>query len=422
LPYIDLVNEVLENYVVEQLNPTSEKFPLFYWDEIGQVDSSQNSLLVNFFNYHLGTSIDYTKLNWSSDDLTHKSFTCNLPDGSATIVVVRDIQTTRSGPCVPVNSSPGNPWPNSFTPDSNAPTNLTITATSPTDIDLSWNNPYIDMGPTQIIGFLVERSSDGDTWELLPETATNWRISPATNKSDTHVVPNTSYWYRVSSIIGYLQATTAQATIDYTEWDRQTCQFIILQNFSHIGQLDITRYAVYPMIQTEGTVSQLEANPQHTNVMAYETMGNWTGVGGINGNLPLDLPFSLWVEQARAYLKQLGTSLYEVMSTLRSNGILVKRSAPSGQVSLSSPSAQSGVDPYAPTNLSVQAQVTGVSLSWYPPTTVNTYHPVFGYVVERSSGNGNWTIVSNVYTKPTASSQAIRQTVIRSQAFLCFSV
>jgi hypothetical protein len=59
--------------------------------------------------------------------------------------------------------------------------------------------------------------------------------------------------------------------------------------------------------QTSWTADELGANPEHFDLQAYETLAQQV--------YPWDLPFDLWIEEARAYLEQLGVQRYELMET-----------------------------------------------------------------------------------------------------------
>src|SRR3989440_1339535 len=59
--------------------------------------------------------------------------------------------------------------------------------------------------------------------------------------------------------------------------------------------------------QTSWTADELSANPENFKVQAYQTLAQQV--------YPWDLPFDLWIEEARAYLEQLGVKRYELMET-----------------------------------------------------------------------------------------------------------
>ncbi|SMH71441.1 exported protein of unknown function [Candidatus Nitrosotalea okcheonensis] len=77
-----------------------------------------------------------------------------------------------------------------------SPTNLTASAISSSQINLSWTAPS-NNGGSAITGYKIERSTDsGITWStVVANTA-----SVSTTYSDTGLAPNTAYTYRVSAI------------------------------------------------------------------------------------------------------------------------------------------------------------------------------------------------------------------------------
>ena len=97
-----------------------------------------------------------------------------------------------------------------------APTGLAATATSPTQIDLTWAAPAYD-GGAAISGYRIEVSVDGTTWQdLQPNTGT-----PGTSYSHTGLQPGSRRFYRVSAInvagIGAPSAIASAATDDPVE-------------------------------------------------------------------------------------------------------------------------------------------------------------------------------------------------------------
>jgi hypothetical protein len=73
-----------------------------------------------------------------------------------------------------------------------APTNLTATAVSPTQIDLAWeDNTTIESG------FEIERSVDGEVWGTLTTVGPN-----VTTFSDTSLPSSTKFYYRVRACRG----------------------------------------------------------------------------------------------------------------------------------------------------------------------------------------------------------------------------
>src|SRR5438445_45803 len=77
-----------------------------------------------------------------------------------------------------------------------APTGLTATAVSSSQINLSWTAPT-NNGGSAITGYKIERSTDGGTtWSTIVSSTG----STATTYSDTGLVHSTTYTYRVSAI------------------------------------------------------------------------------------------------------------------------------------------------------------------------------------------------------------------------------
>lgn len=86
-----------------------------------------------------------------------------------------------------------------------APQALTATAVTSTDIDLAWTDASVNE-----TGFQIERSTtDGSGFAVLITTAAN-----ATGYTDTHLTPNTSYFYRIKAVNAEgSSAYTAEASV-----------------------------------------------------------------------------------------------------------------------------------------------------------------------------------------------------------------
>ncbi|MGI0088620.1 MAG: fibronectin type III domain-containing protein [Nitrosotalea sp.] len=83
-----------------------------------------------------------------------------------------------------------------FITPSGIPTNLSATATSSSQINLSWTAPA-NNGGSAITGYMIERSIDnGTTWSTVVANTE----STSTTYSDTGLVHSTTYTYRVSAI------------------------------------------------------------------------------------------------------------------------------------------------------------------------------------------------------------------------------
>ncbi|MDE1812707.1 MAG: fibronectin type III domain-containing protein [Thaumarchaeota archaeon] len=90
------------------------------------------------------------------------------------------------------------------------PTNLSASAISSSQINLSWSAPS-DNGGSTITGYQIERSPDGSTWNTIVSNTG----STATTYSDTGLTASTAYTYRVSTINGVgtsSPSNTASAT------------------------------------------------------------------------------------------------------------------------------------------------------------------------------------------------------------------
>jgi Fibronectin type III domain len=78
-----------------------------------------------------------------------------------------------------------------------APTGLTATAVSSTEIDLAWD------GVAGASSYQIERSSDGSSgWEPIGITAAG-----STTFQDINLAPSTTYFYRVRALAGPTPAT-----------------------------------------------------------------------------------------------------------------------------------------------------------------------------------------------------------------------
>src|SRR5690242_547053 len=77
-----------------------------------------------------------------------------------------------------------------------SPTNLSATAISSSQVNLSWSAPS-DNGGSAITGYMIERSQDnGNTWTTIISNTG----STSTTYSNTGLSPSTTYTYRVSAI------------------------------------------------------------------------------------------------------------------------------------------------------------------------------------------------------------------------------
>src|SRR5574337_1801282 len=170
-----------------------------------------------------------------------------------------------------------------------SPTGLVATATSSSQIDLSWTAPGSD-GGSPITGYQIERSTDsGSTWSVIMSNTG----STATTFSDTSLAPNTTYTYRVSAInvvgTGSTSNTTSATTTiqlrsitlaqpglvvsdSLTNETMTKDQLLANQQFWHYGGSATVNNTPY----------DISRDPQgfHIGVQAAND-GNWTGFYGV---------------------------------------------------------------------------------------------------------------------------------------------
>ncbi|MEQ9235281.1 DUF4114 domain-containing protein [Coleofasciculus sp. E2-BRE-01] len=120
---------------------------------------------------------------------------------------------TDNGGTVQIAPKPGNPLVTggavgSRSPDTaaTAPSDLSLTAVSATEIELTWADNSNDE-----TGFKIERSRDQENWTVIATT-----VADVTRYRDTDLTSNTQYYYRLRAIndIGDSSATFAQVTTD----------------------------------------------------------------------------------------------------------------------------------------------------------------------------------------------------------------
>ncbi|MBU1412687.1 fibronectin type III domain-containing protein [Myxococcota bacterium] len=104
-----------------------------------------------------------------------------------------------------------------------APTELTATATSPTEVRLAWTDNSDDE-----TGFIVERSLDGVTFAELTTPGAD-----ATSVNDTGVAPETTYFYRV-------RATNADGDSDWSNVAEVTTPAVVVPS----APTDLTATAI----------------------------------------------------------------------------------------------------------------------------------------------------------------------------------
>jgi len=75
--------------------------------------------------------------------------------------------------------------------------------------------------------------------------------------------------------------------------------------WSYVVKKRTSQLEVSTVPQTRGTALELRANPEYIHQNAYDIVAQQV--------YPFDLPFNLWIEEARTYLRHLGISRHELM-------------------------------------------------------------------------------------------------------------
>ena len=159
------------------------------------------------------------------------------------------------------------------------PTGLTATASSSSQIDLSWNAPTNNGGST-ITGYMIERSTDGGTsWSTVQSNIG----STSTTYSDTGLAHSTTYTYRVSTInsVGTSSpSNTASATtfnvIPSSPTDLTATAQLLKINLSWTAPSDnggtpITGYMIERSTDSGNTWSMLVTNTGSTGTTYSDT-------------------------------------------------------------------------------------------------------------------------------------------------------
>ena len=130
-----------------------------------------NFTLVNGQNYtvHVENYGSYKFNHWADTRSTNSSRTMSISN---------DAQITAVYATIPTH-----------------PSNLTATAASSSEIDLTWNVPSSD-GGSPVTGYRIQESTDDSTWTTIIKNTGNTN----TAYDDTGLSPNTTYYYRVFAL------------------------------------------------------------------------------------------------------------------------------------------------------------------------------------------------------------------------------
>ena len=140
-----------------------------------------------------------------------------------------------------------------------APSNLTATATSSSQIDLGWADNSSDE-----TGFEIERCQGPGCADFVKILQTAAGVQ---SYSDTGRAPNTTYQYRVRAVNG-------GGASDYTNEASATTQAAVV-TYSHVGDLDASKTTSGPNWRT--TITVTVHNADHAVASGATVSGNWSG-------------------------------------------------------------------------------------------------------------------------------------------------
>ena len=339
---------------------------------LGWVDNSNNETgfkierSTDNVNFSLITTVAANTTSFQNTGLT-----------PATIYYYRVKATNGSGDSAPSNTASAT-TPGTAPP---APTNLTATAVSSSQINLGW----IDNSNNET-GFKIERSTDNVNFSLIVTVAAN-----ATSYQNTGLTPVTSYYYRVKATNGTgdsAPSNTASAT-------------------------------------TLGTAPPAPTNLSATAVSSSQINLGWADNSNNETSFKIErstdnVNFSLIATVAANATSYQNTGLtpattyyYRVKATNGSGD-----SAPSNTASATTVSCSYGISPTG--NTVPPAGVTGASVavtancSW---TAVSSASWIV--ITAGSSGSGNGTVTYNILTNPGPSARSGSMT-IGGQSFVVF--
>ena len=290
-----------------------------------------------------------------------------------------------------------------------APTGLTATATSSTQIDLSWNAPA-KSGGRDITGYRIEVSPDGNAWsELVADTE-----SPDTEYEHTGLTASTTRYYQVSALnaIGTgsasdaASATTTRAV--FVPKENADGSTTVLEADMTVGSMadgggaldsDGTGYYEYlgktgdldpRSFIYQGSTTRIYALQTEPNgvcvedsskgeLTLFDGLGNWDNLGFVKPVLHIGsttFAFADADEQAGAFVQWYCVDDDDVgwsdgaMLTVKI--VLVN-------------------EPSAPTNLTARATYASeIDLGWDAPAKTGG-SPITGYKIEVSPDSNNWT-------------------------------
>src|SRR5256712_659412 len=277
-------------------------------------------------------------------------------------------------------SSTTTPPPSPTSPSS--PTGLAATATSTSQINLSWTAPIVD-GGSPVTGYEIDRSTSGGSFStIVSNTATT-----ATTYSDTGLASATQYTYRVSAInsagTGSPSNTGSATTLTQTLPSDDTFSLVSVSKAvrSQTCQLtgskgwicSITTTYVQPPLLGSATV-YLEQGGSETS------LGSITNSGTIN-NIPRDVDIKIIVSggfQPITKLIHTPVSQTNYVYTCTVDGC---NFTPDSSSNTATPAPTS---PGSPTGLTATTVSSSqIDLSWTAPSGT-----ISGFAIERSAAGG----------------------------------
>jgi len=237
-----------------------------------------------------------------------------------------------------------------------APTNLTVTAASSSQITLKW-----DDNAANETGYKIERSADNYNWTELTTTAAN-----ATSYSDTGLSEGTTYYYRV-------RATNANGDSAYSSSASATTLPVAPSNVSVIS---ITGSQVSLSWQDNSSIESYFVIEQLTGT-------SWQQIGTASANATnTTISNQTYIASTQYGFRVRAFSYTGYQNSLPSNVAL----------------ATTPAWPAAPTSLTATAASnTQINLIWEDNAGNET-----GYKIERSTDNYNWTELTTTSADATS--------------------
>jgi len=293
------------------------------------------------------------------------------------------------------------PEPQNIAP--NAPTSLTATAVSPTQINLSWTAPTYNGGPS-ITGYKIEEKVGTGSYSVIVSSTGNTNIS----YSRTGLTTGTTYTYKVSAINSVGTGTASnEASGKPTKTTTPTnliaaavapnqislCWFAPSETF---GQ-SISGYRIEKVLSTGVYTDMVENTGKQT------TSHTITGVTtGTTYTFVVSAVYPLGASGRSNEATATPTS-----SSSSASAPSCAASTSSGSGSTTPPPTQTGGAPSPPTSLTARAvSPTKINLFWAEPTN-NGGSVITGYKIEMKSGGGSWSTSNTGYTTTTYSKDGL---------------